>query len=1403
MTETKFSLSIDGVKSVAGGFKEVGDRVGDLSSKLAGLTTIGGAMSIAAFASIIKGSADAAAGLYDLSIRTGATVEALSGLAEIGKYSDIAADQIAGAMNKLAKNMAGATEESKGTGKALEALGIDFDSFKNLRPEEQMRTVAEAMGKFEDGTGKSAVAMALYGKEGAALLPFMKDLAVAGDLQAKITTAQSEASDNFGDNLTRLQASAGAWKTELAMGMIPVLDTTVQAFVDVTSEAGGLRESIHNLSTDGTIATWTRNAITGVTYVMDAFSGLKRVVSSVGNVIGAYAAGFVTTLGTVGEVAARLKNGDFAGAWNAAGDGVTRLKSIVSELGNTLDETWSEQTLGQQLRARMQEISAVGAAAKETKQNLNFANNNGGKDGKDGKAAKEAQSEYDKLIGSIREKIALQDLEAQSEEKLTEGEKLAGKVMVELRDNKLKLVATSKMSVEQQKIAIAKGLEELITSEKTNAARKEEAKATLAAAEARTKHVATLYDGLDKLKEDVRAQREHNDQIGMSKSQLADLAAAKLEDQATTLDGLAIKKLDKDLDEVQYEIYRAQAKELRELARLKRDGGVKEEIAEEAKQAQSEWAKFNDSVYNGLTDSLFRGFESGKGFFKTFWDGIRNTFKTSVLKLGIQGVMTGITGGLTSGAAQAASAAGAGGSAISGLSSISSVANLGTTVAGGALTFGQGVSAGFAQLTAGVSPISAAASAVDVAANSISTAMGQVAGYLGPIAIAAALLAKGLSYKTVGSGFEGSVAGDEFTGNAYEFRKSTLRGSKTNRSEMPREITSLFQGAVESVQAGFEQLGKATGVGTDLLDGFNYSFRVALADFDEEGKKKEIQRLVSSMSDSMAIAFVDAFRSSVDTAEQAASRYFTNTSDGQRSFEGGVVSQQRVSSPLDPYIDDMLRIFDGFKASVAGVEGAEGKLSGFVTQLFGLGDALVENKGYLKQFGEALDFDKLEAAALKGESVMDTFARLSAVFSASDAVAQALGKNVDAAFGAVGLSSTAARQRLVELAGGLDSLAGKTAFFYENFVPEEKRMQTAKKQVQERLNELGYWGVTTVEKFREEVEKLDLASEPGAKMYSSLLDLAPAFLKVADAAEQTTQVVNNSAKSLEAQERSETKRAKQMAQAAAEQARQESIQAAKDASDSLFKRIQDGIKSIDDWLKGTLFDDKSTLNPELQIETAKQQFMDTYMRAANRDAAAVEALPQIASQLRDLGREFYASSPAYVSLERTIRDSLQSLAPQLSKTDEDLAYERMRSGIRAIATGVGDEIFTFEQAGQAVEEKRRGFSQFGAADFGIGNYYKSSLSERGRELFDRFVETEGVGDVYQVYDSTAAFRGMFSQGRFGSDIVAEVRALRTDAARQAEAANTIAAQAAIDNATQLQQMREKIASLETQLALRG
>ena len=83
-----------------------------------------------------------------------------------------------------------------------------------------------------------------------------------------------------------------------------------------------------------------------------------------------------------------------------------------------------------------------------------------------------------------------------------------------------------------------------------------------------------------------------------------------------------------------------------------------------AQDAANEWKKTTDSIGQGLTDSLFRAFESGKGFFTTLWDGIKHLFKTTVLKLAlqpVQGAISGVIGSVLGGFGGPAAAAGGGG----------------------------------------------------------------------------------------------------------------------------------------------------------------------------------------------------------------------------------------------------------------------------------------------------------------------------------------------------------------------------------------------------------------------------------------------------------------------------------------------------------------------------------------------------------------------------------------------------------------------------------------------------------------------------------------------------------------------------------------------------------------------
>lgn len=721
-------LSLEGQNQVQAGLQQLGaamQQVGVSADSIKGaiggvsgaLTALVGVATVGGFAALVKGSIDSAAALNDLAIQSGASVEALSGLASVGKLSGQSAESIASAMNKLARNMAGATEESKGTGKALEAIGINFANFKTLAPEAQMQAIAKAMDGFADGSGKAAVAMALYGKEGAQMLPFLKDLASVGDLSAKVTTAQAAAADNLGDTLTKLKGSSSAWVKEVAMGMVPALDDAATAFFDVINGANGLRDGARKLSADGSIEQWTRNAISAVTYLMDVFSGLKAVVKTVGETLGAVVAAGVETFGGIGAAIARVLRGDFKGAYDEMSAANTRAGAVWASLRETVHSTWSEQTLGAQIRGRMADIAAVGKTAEAAKAKLDFVNVTADKP----KAEKTDPQEkaYADLVAAINEKIATQQQELEVGGKLTEAEQTRLQVQKLLEKG-----AISQADATSQ--ATKALLDKLDATEQARRSEDAYRQKVDDLAKTRAAELSAQVQATGALKEQVAQQLQHNAAIGLTQTAVTALEAARLEALATSKDELATIAELKEGNITLADQYREQADALRNLARAKKDGAARQAAFDEAKKAEDEWKRAAEKIENTLTDALMRGFESGKDFAKNLRDTIANMFKTLVLRPIVSAVVNPVAGAITGSLGLASTA-----NAASGVSSLAT----GASTLSGLGAFGSGVSSGLSAWGAGGSVTGLLSSGSSLFAGGIANGLGTIAGALGPIAL--------------------------------------------------------------------------------------------------------------------------------------------------------------------------------------------------------------------------------------------------------------------------------------------------------------------------------------------------------------------------------------------------------------------------------------------------------------------------------------------------------------------------------------------------------------------------------------------------------------------------------------------------------------------------------------------
>lgn len=249
--------------------------------------------------------------------------------------------------------------------------------------------------------------------------------------------------------------------------------------------------------------------------------------------------------------------------------------------------------------------------------------------------AKRAADEHDRLIKSyadVAEKSlrkSEQDLvEKEGQVKLTETQKDYIKVFADVRDNKVKYTDLVKAGVIED---LAAALANDQVAQKLKATAEETKKAEKATADQVKQNEAFTLQTEKKnksLDDEIDKQKAANEVLAGNKDALKENSAEKYLALAAASERAAMVALERGEDQLQYETLKRQAEKYQELAGLKENAIY----LTEAKKAREEWDKTTEAIGKGLTDSLFRAFESGKDFFTVLWDGVKNTFKTTILK---------------------------------------------------------------------------------------------------------------------------------------------------------------------------------------------------------------------------------------------------------------------------------------------------------------------------------------------------------------------------------------------------------------------------------------------------------------------------------------------------------------------------------------------------------------------------------------------------------------------------------------------------------------------------------------------------------------------------------------------------------------------------------------------------
>lgn len=286
--DSKFNSSVDKAERKAQRLGLSFDMTAAKALKMGRNLALAAGTATVAIGALVKVAIDQADTMSKAAQRSGVTTEALSRLAWAGELSDVALESLTGSMYRLANGMAAAASgKDKDLAAIFSGLGIAItDAEGRLRSADLvMVDIAEVFANLENGADKTALAVKLFGRSGAELIPLLNngrkglaDVAAEADrLGITISTDMGRSAEAFNDNLTRVQATARGIALKVAKEVLPSLERLSEkladpAFVENAQATAG--KVVAALGTIASVIETITNLISGAADAWNSFTGL-------------------------------------------------------------------------------------------------------------------------------------------------------------------------------------------------------------------------------------------------------------------------------------------------------------------------------------------------------------------------------------------------------------------------------------------------------------------------------------------------------------------------------------------------------------------------------------------------------------------------------------------------------------------------------------------------------------------------------------------------------------------------------------------------------------------------------------------------------------------------------------------------------------------------------------------------------------------------------------------------------------------------------------------------------------------------------------------------------------------------------------------------------------------------
>lgn len=1112
-------------------------------------------------------------------------IEAADNMRDLSKTTGIAVEQLAG-LQLAAKQSGGDLDGiAKSINKLSMNIGKDGDKFKALgisakEPIEAFKQLSDIFSSIQDPQMRAALGAAALGKSWESAAPLLSEgsksigeMIEKGTRLSRMTGDMTDEADKFKDSMAELSAAASGLKMGLAGEMLPALNQITQTITLAYEESGKLS------------ALWVAMGALGTFLYTDEFSSAKVKIQELQKEI-TKLEGYKKNTGL-----------PFLTSWlyGTEAEWTARITEAKREISSLIDLT-KPRVKDEVPKENSAQIAANKEFIRAQKEQSDASES----------AAKSAEKARESFIKSLEKEAETYGMTA-TQSKLYEASLLG------IKGKQLDIVKSSLAKIESDKALEA-------ASKRAAEGQRDIEKLYKSIADERKKSIASAESEADKNEELART-------FGMTKTAIEEMQLARLEEQLAQRSNTAMT-----LDEIETleKLIEAKKRSVAAISQIDTMDAAKKQFDD----LSAESKKFTDGLYQGLSDALMRGFESGKGFFQTFWDSIKNLFKTTVLKMAVQGVVNGVTGAFTQGAASSLGSA-----AVGGGSSLGSTANLFST----GKTIYSGFEAAAATGTIGGGIGSLAGSAI-----------GSIGGALGSSTLSA-----------FGTGLAGTATGT-FAGAGM-----TAAGSATGFGAL----------AVEGTAATAAGAGSAITAGLAAIPVWGWIALAAIAAV-KFGSGKDRVQTGSGISGSLG---TDNLTRDVSWTKDGgwfnsntAGTWNYNLANSTAMVDGKSYTDSANSSTDKEMLKNLNKAYDTLKINTADYAKALGINADSIADRtdaisFAFGATAEETTANItKMFadvGNKIASDLLgpfAALSKEGESSSSTLARLSINFSGVNDVMKALGLSTYK----ISVDGVAAANGLSELFGGIDKLKESAASYFDNFYTASEKLALSTVSVGTAFTDLHIAMPKTRAEFRAMVDAARAAGDD--TLLASLLKLSPAFASITSPAEDFSAALLGINKGIESRIDSLVN-----AGLTQEQLRAKEMNGADESTKVLLKRLYalEDQKVAEDKLTESM---RKNASERYGLETRWLQLTGDTNKLREREIALLDPSNQ------GLQRQIWAEEDRQKSMEESARASSEaaSAAKQLASAWQSITntlYDEV-ARIRGLTAGNSAQSLASAQA---------------------------------------------------------------------------------------------------------------------------